>query len=54
MMQWVARRNIKRFEKLVEAETDPGKLTLLHSLLKEERAKLAALDPSSAMPTSRA
>lgn len=38
--KFVHEENIRRFEKLLDTETDPGKLTLLKQLLAEEWKQL--------------
>jgi hypothetical protein len=43
MPDLVANANIEHYTKLLEAETDPHKRTHLQQLLREEKAKLAAL-----------
>jgi hypothetical protein len=42
-MEWVTRENIKRFERLIEKETDPFELKRLEELLAGEREKLRGL-----------
>lgn len=42
-VEWIRRQNIKRFEELIENETEPVKLARLGALLEEERHSLAAL-----------
>lgn len=39
-MEWVTRENIKRFERLLEAERDPVEAARLEALLTEETKKL--------------
>jgi hypothetical protein len=39
MQDYVVRKNIERFEKLIEAERDPEKAKLLQILLAQEKAK---------------
>jgi hypothetical protein len=38
--KFVHEENVRRFEKLIETETDPSKLTLLQQLLAEEWKQL--------------
>lgn len=47
-MEWIARQNIKRFEKLIAGETDPDRRACLETLLQGERTRLsAALSPGT-------
>ena len=39
MSDYIMRRNIARFEKALESESDPGKIATLKDLLKIEKAK---------------
>jgi hypothetical protein len=51
-MEWVTRENIKRFERLIEKETDPFELKRLEELLAGEREKLRGLGASTSSGVS--
>jgi hypothetical protein len=42
MLDWIAKRNIERFKKLLETEKDPRKRAVIEQELTEEEAKLSA------------
>ncbi len=50
MEKFIAERNISHFEELLRNESDMNERRILESMLREERAKLAALEhqPSTA------
>lgn len=50
MNSFVARENIKRFERMLSVEGDARKRETLSNLLKQEKAKLAELDGERARP----
>jgi hypothetical protein len=51
-MEWVTRENIKRFERLLEAERDPVDAARLKVLLAEETKKLHNSRPPAASQRS--
>lgn len=51
-MEWVARENIKRFERLLAAERDPIEAARLEALLAEETKKLHSLQSQAALQRS--
>jgi hypothetical protein len=43
MADWIARANIEHFKKLLQAEKDPEKRSVIERELAEEERKLAAI-----------
>ncbi len=43
MADWIARANIEHFKKLLQAEKDPKKRSVIERELAEEEQKLAAI-----------
>lgn len=47
MERWVARMNIADFERLLQTETDPERLSRIERLLRKEREKLSKLQDAA-------